>query len=353
MLTNLHLLFLLGRPLGPCYALAMRIRESLYTHGWLRQQSLDIPVISVGNLVLGGTGKTPTVYHLAKFLLQQGYHPAIISRGYKGKARRSVNIVSDGVSLFLTPEMAGDEPCMLAEALAGVPVLTGVRRIHPCRYAAEEFHADVLILDDGFQHLSVKRDIDLVLFDATDLVGNGRVFPGGTLREPESALDRSNLFLITGINEKNRQSATRFSEWLQKRFPARPVFFASHGFPTLQCPDKPESEHESYGSFFAFCGIANPGRFQTSLDVLQLPQSGFLTFPDHVRYTQDMVADICKKAADTGAVRLVTTQKDFVKLKNLGSPLPRYVVEVGLHIEDGFNHAITKLLRKLKQPVPF
>lgn len=350
MLKDLQLLFLLGRPLGPCYGLAMQIREGLYTRGWLCQHSLKVPVISVGNLVLGGTGKTPTVAHLAQFLLQQGYHPAIISRGYKGKARDRVNLVSNGRTLFLTPEMAGDEPCMLAEELSGVSVLTGVRRIHPCRFAVNELHADVLILDDGFQHLSVKRDIDIVLFDATDLIGNGRVFPGGRLREPPSALHRGNFFLITGLNAENRPNAMRFSEWLQKRFPSRPIFFASHGFPRLQCRDDSGGENDPDGLFFAFCGIANPSRFQTSLKVLQLPHSGFLTFPDHVRYTQGMMTDICRKAAAAGATRLVTTQKDFVKLKNFDSPLPRHVVEVGLQVEDGFNTTIINLLQKLKQP---
>ena len=202
MLKKLRVLFFFGRPFGPLYGLVMRFREKLYSFGFLQQKSFSVPVISIGNLVLGGTGKTPTVCYLAKFLVQQGYHPAIISRGYGGNAKLKVNVVSDGQTIFLSPDLAGDEPFMLAEALPGVPVLTGKRRIAPCLCAIKDYNADVLILDDGFQHLAVKRNVDIVLFDGTGLVGNTRIFPGGPLREGLSALNRCNALMITGINQK-------------------------------------------------------------------------------------------------------------------------------------------------------
>lgn len=320
----------------------------MYEHGLFRQNSLPVPVISVGNLVLGGTGKTPTVRHLAKILLQQGFHPAIISRGYGGKSQQKVNVVADGRSIFLMPEQAGDEPYMLAEALPGVPVLTGTRRLHPCRRAIEDYNADVLILDDGFQHLAVRRDLDFVLFDATVLTANKTVFPGGILREPESALYRCDAFIITGITTKNKGQAEQFGEYLRSQFSGKQVFFASLGDLTLQCSDLQTTLPSPEESFFAFCGIANPERFQESLNTTAIRQSGFLALPDHVHYNQAMMTDICRQAVASGARHLVTTHKDFVKIKNFDSPLPRYVAEIHLQVADDFNHFVIKSLQEFK-----
>jgi tetraacyldisaccharide 4'-kinase len=350
MLKSLQLLFFFGRPLGPFYGLAMKIRAKMYELGLFRQNSLPVPVISVGNLVLGGTGKTPTVRHLAKILLQQGYHPAIISRGYGGTLKQKANVVSDGRNIFLTPDQAGDEPYMLAEALPGVPVLTGTRRFHPCRRAIEDYNADVLILDDGFQHLAVRRDLDFVLFDATVLIGNKRIFPGGILREPLSALHRCNAFVITGITIKNKEQAEQFSELLKCQFPEKPIFFASLGDLTLQCSDLEAAVPSPEEPFFAFCGIANPGRFQDSLKTMAIKQSGFLALPDHVRYNQAMMTDICRQAVASGANHLVTTHKDFVKIKNFASPLLRFVLDICLQAMDDFDPFVIKSMQELKQP---
>lgn len=350
MVNNLELLFLLGRPFSPFYGLAMKARATMYTKGVLRRHRLPVPVISVGNLVLGGTGKTPTVRHLAEFLLRQGYRPAIISRGYGGKAGRKVNLVSDGHTLLLLPEEAGDEPYMLADALPGVPVLTGTRRIFPCRQAVDEYHADILILDDGFQHLAVRRDIDIILFDGSHLAGNSRIFPGGVLREPVSALNRGDAFLITGITEHNRLKAERFAGILRSRFAAKPVFFASLDTCRIHCPDQALSGiRPSEQLFFAFCGIANPLRFKESLDSMAILPTGFLALPDHVRYNQALMDDICRQASASGASQLITTQKDYVKIKDLDSPLRRNILEIRCRAESGFDLFITKSLENSKK----
>lgn len=316
----------------------MRIREKLYQKGILHQYSLPVPVISVGNLVMGGTGKTPTVRYLANLLVLQGYQPAIISRGYRGKAKQRVNVVSDRKTIFLSPELAGDEPYMLAESLPGVPVLTGTRRIYPCLHAIENFQADVLLLDDGFQHLAVQRDIDIVLFDGTSLAGNQRVFPGGTLREPVSALGRCDAFLLTGIREQNKDNARKFAAFLTAKFPEKTVFYATTSKLSIQCPDK----HISSGAvpeepIFAFCGIANPYRFEESLKNIGIRLNGFLALPDHVNYTQETMVDICEKALASGAKRLVTTKKDFVKLQKINSQLVCYVTEIEFHGDADFD----------------
>lgn len=348
MINNLEMLFLLGRPFSPLYGLAMKTRAAVYKKGLLRQHSLPVPVISVGNLVLGGTGKTPTVRHLAEFLLQRGYRPAIISRGYGGRAGGAVNLVSDGQSLLLPPEEAGDEPYMLADALPGVPVLTGTRRIFPCRRAVEEYQADILLLDDGFQHLAIRRDIDLVLFDGSHLAGNSRIFPGGVLREPVSALNRCDAFLITGMTEHNRTTAERFAALLRGRCPLKPVYFAALDTCRIRCPDRDLGEElPPEERFFAFCGIANPARFAESLAGLAIVPTGFLALPDHVRYNRQLLNDICRQATASGARQLITTRKDHVKIKDFPSPLPRNILDIRCRPESGFDLFIAKALENL------
>jgi tetraacyldisaccharide 4'-kinase len=350
MLKGLDLLFFLGRPFGPLYSVAMKTREKLYTSAVFRQQSLSVPVISIGNLMLGGTGKTPTVQHIAKLLLKQGYHPAIISRGYGGKAKEAVNVVSDGKSVFLSPELAGDEPHMLARSLPGIPVLTGIRRIIPCRYSIDNLQCDVIILDDGFQHIAVKRDIDIVLFDSATLAGNSRVFPGGPLREPSSALNRCHAFLLTGENATNQERAKKFSHLLQQRFTNRPVFISSLESYKLVGQNDTIAEESESKKIFGFCGIANPSRFEKSLIQLGVKLAAFQALKDHVSYNQTLVSRLCKKADECGAEWLVTTEKDYVKLQNFNFDLPLYVLQVQHKVDELFDLFLLdslKLLQKL------
>ena len=166
------------------YGAAVALRNHLYDRELLRTAKLPCPVVSVGNLTVGGTGKTPTVILLAALLKEHGHRPAVLSRGYGGHAKASVNVVSDGNRILLGWREAGDEPVLIAGALPGVPVLTGPKRFLTGRAAVERFGADVLILDDAFQHRSLFRDIDIVLIDAARPFGNGFLLPRGPLREP-------------------------------------------------------------------------------------------------------------------------------------------------------------------------
>lgn len=346
MSNRLNLLFSLGRPFSPLYGLAMKVRENCYARGLFRSHSLPVPVISVGNLVLGGTGKTPTVIYLAKLLQARGYRPAIISRGYRGKAKGRTNTVSDGSGILLDPRQAGDEPYMLARSLPGVPVLTGKLRLHPGRWAVEQLHADILILDDGFQHLALKRDIDLALFDGSTLAGNSRVFPGGVLREPVSALQRCSAFVLTGITEHNRQQAGRFGDLLRSRFGAKPVFYSSLGHYALRNPAGTAATASAHKVFFGFCGIANPKRFKESLRTMGIAQAGFMSLPDHISYSQTLVDEICARALAAGATHLVTTAKDHVKIERLRLALPLEILEIAAQHESAFDEFILKSIHR-------
>lgn len=319
----------LGRPLSPLYSLTMRLREQFYRNRVLSSCLLPVPVISIGNLLVGGTGKTPLVQHLARLLQQNGFQPAVISRGYGGATKERINVVSDGDKVLLDAAYVGDEPRMLAETLPGVPVLTGVVRRLPAAKAVE-MGADVLLLDDGFQHLALRRNLDLVLFNADKLAGNSRVFPGGELREPVRALYRSHAFVLTGADEDNIERAARFRVLLQEKFPGRPVFFSSSRAVRLVRQEmdgsRIETAEEEVASrcCLAFCGIARPEGFQKTLEQVGIEPAVFQALPDHHAYTERAVSQLVRAAEQAGADCLLGTEKDLVKLRGFAVKLPLY-----------------------------
>jgi tetraacyldisaccharide 4'-kinase len=314
---------------------------------------MPVPVISVGNLTLGGTGKTPIVCHLAAFLQQQGYKPAIISRGYGGVVGEKVNIVSDGKNILLSATQAGDEPVMMAARLSGIPVLTGIVRALPCQYAVRKFGCDILILDDGFQHLAVKRDINLVLFDGTTLAGNSRIFPGGDLREPVKALNRADIFVLTSVNQDNQERVDKFTHLLQDRFPHIPTTTTGYSYQHLQYQQQVIEPTKLPSPLYAFCGIANPHRFFNTLKNEDIPIVGQQMLNDHQPYTDKILAKINNKARKKGAKALITTEKDYTKLAHLQCTLPIYTLCMSVNNTDKLDEFIDqRLLATLKNHPP-
>jgi len=337
----LAVLFLVGRIFSPGYSLVMVLRAFLYRKNiLLKSQHLSVPVISIGNLTLGGTGKTPMVRYVTRLLLDRGLRPAIVSRGYGGKATGAVNVVSDGAKILLTPDMAGDEPFMLAEALPGVPVLTGPERVKVARHAIQEFGVNRIVMDDGFQHLAVSRDLDLVLFSARTLLGNGRVFPGGPLREPLSALGRAHGFVITGVDSGNRSSVDDFQRRLQGAFPEKPVFAGEYlpaGIWHSRQGKAVTLAEAREMAVFAFAGIANPDSFRQTLRQEGFSLVGFKEFRDHHGYTAQDVAVLVTAAQAHGAKALITTEKDFVKLRPFFAEFPILALTIELRMDQGFD----------------
>ena len=329
MSQNFSLLYFLGRPFSPLYTAVMKTRELFYRKGIKRQHKLDVPVISVGNLTMGGTGKTPVVSAVAAMMLEKGYKPAVVSRGYGGNAGNKVNVVSNGKEVLLSSAEAGDEPRFLAERLPGVQIFTGIIRILPCRHAVEKAGCDLIILDDGFQHLAVKRDIDLVLFSAASLAGNSRVFPGGDLREPVSALKRCDAFIITGVTDALQERAGKFKALLCERFPNTPVFFSEYIAKQALEADGTEHELKSLPTpLFAFCGIGQPPLFEQSLVDAGLTLSGFMPLKDHQQYTPSLITKINKQAVASGAQGIITTEKDLVKIRSSQFELPLFSLQM-------------------------
>lgn len=336
----LSFLFIFGRIFSPLYSLAMRIRQTLYARGILTSIRLPVPVISVGNLTLGGTGKTPMVIYLSR-LLAKHCRPGIVSRGYGGKSQQPINLVSDGKQIFLSAQEVGDEPMLLAQSLAGVAVVTCRKRANGGAYLAEHGLADLLILDDGFQHLALQRDLDLVLFSAQAPAQSMWVFPGGWLREPHSALLRANCFILTGVESEHEEQTVTFRSWLQENYPKTPIYEGRYEPVKLYCQEQGEVEIKALQgtSLFAFCGIANPQSFRQTLE-RNFSIQGWQAFADHHPFTQADIEGLVAQALAQGCSGLITTEKDFVKMKDMTIPLPLWVLAVELRMGPGFDRFV-------------
>ncbi|MHB9097458.1 MAG: tetraacyldisaccharide 4'-kinase [Syntrophales bacterium] len=302
------------------YRNAVAARNRLYDRGLLRQEKLPCPVISVGNLTVGGTGKTPTVILLATMLREKGRRPAVLSRGYGGSTQARVNTVSDGKRILTGWRQSGDEPVLIARAVPGVPVLTGPRRILTGRVAMERFGADVLILDDAFQHRALFRDLDIVMLDAARPFGNGSLLPRGPLREPQEALRRAHLLIWTGGTER---------EPSPQGIPPLPAFRGLHQPRELveAATGRVLPLTELRGvKVCAFAGIGSPEAFRQSLTASGAQVVAFQAFPDHHPYISADLEALRSWAGKCGAERIVTTEKDGVRLVDF----PAFLAEVSL-----------------------
>ena len=282
---------------------------------------LPCPVVSVGNITVGGTGKTPMVILLAKLLREKGHRPAVLSRGYGARTKAPVNIVSDGNRILIGWHEAGDEPVLIASSVSGIPVLTGPRRFLTGRAALGHLGADVLILDDAFQHRALYRDIDIVLIDAARPFGNGRLLPGGPLREPAKALGRAHLLIRTGSSREPESSLPEIPEMPSFRGFHRPLGVVEGKTGRLLPAASLQGQ-----KVCAFAGIGRPEAFRRSLNELDSEIVSFRPFPDHHPYSRADLDSLRRLAAKTGADRIVTTEKDGVRLADF----PDFLTEVSL-----------------------
>ncbi|MCB2181124.1 MAG: tetraacyldisaccharide 4'-kinase [Desulfobulbaceae bacterium] len=350
MSESLRILFGFGRFFSPFYSFAMSMRAAFYKKGVFSQHTLPVPVISVGNLTLGGTGKTPMTLFLAK--LVAAYKPVIVSRGYAGGAKGEVNVVSDHHNILMDARNAGDEPYCLAQSLPGVPVLTSKKRIQGGQYAVDYLQAGSVILDDGFQHLALHRDVNIALFKVDSFLGNNRVFPGGDMREPLKALNRADCFVLTCVDDDNRARAEAIRKALLGKFPDIPVFMAEYKAVSLtmgEGSDIPVSDMTD--SLFGFCGLAYPASFQKSLKLAGLTTVGFQGFKDHCPYFAPELKFLKKQIANCEGVQgLITTEKDMVKLTGKDLGLPLYALRMEMVPEESLSDFVLKKLSALVVP---
>lgn len=343
----LHLVPVYGllRLVSVLYALGQRVRAGLYRQNIFRTRRLDCRVISIGNLTLGGTGKTPTVMMVADILRRQGFKPAILSRGYGGQSQASVNVVNDGQQTLLSPEVVGDEPVMMAQRLKDIPVLTGRMRYETGKYAIDHLGANVLILDDGYQHLPLHRDLNILLCDATHPFGNGVVFPAGELREPLSALDRADMICLT--RSRGDDATDRIDGRNRKRVPVIKTGLRVQSVIEVSSGEEMAIETLQDQPVAAFCGIAHPLDFFQTLEQVSVRIVSRNAFPDHHDYSADTLQAIDDGAKHAGVNCIVTTEKDAVKLKGHAFGLPVYAVRVALEILEGQEKLDQLLSKKL------
>jgi tetraacyldisaccharide 4'-kinase len=311
-------------------------REWLYRRGVLRSRGVPAVVVSVGNLTVGGTGKTPATELAAATLASLGRRPAIVSRGYRRRSR-GVQIVADTASIRLDPEDAGDEPFLLARRLPGVPVVVGANRHEAAALAVERFGVDAVVLDDAFQHRTLRKDLEIVMVRAEMPWGNGQLLPRGPLREPLTALARADLVIATGVSGPDQACAVQ--ESIGRYASHVPVLTATYTPAKCWRAGRMEPiglERLSGLRVLAFAGIASPDSFARTLKDLGAVVEDVVAFDDHHWYSAPDIARLDARAGRVGVDALVTTEKDWVRLRGLPLPeRPLHVVSVTLDLVTG------------------
>ena len=294
-------------PLSAIFGACVAVRNALYDRGILKARRLECPVISVGNISVGGSGKTPFVIALGRLLKERGIEFDVLSRGYRRRGAGVAIVDPNG-----SPDQFGDEPLLIARKLH-VPVIVGTSRYEAGLLAERQFASRLHLLDDGFQHRGLHRDFDIVMLPASDM--EDRLLPGGRLREPRSALRRADALVVTGqLAVQKNVAAPKNVVWRARR---------------------QMSIAGIEGKAIAFCGIARPEQFFSGLCDLGIEIAEKVSFPDHHRYTEEDTARLLELKTRAGAKILITTEKDLINLGSLaGSLEPLQAAEVVLSLED-------------------
>jgi tetraacyldisaccharide 4'-kinase len=331
--------------LSRLYGAGVALRLALYRRGFFTVRSAARPVVSVGNVAAGGTGKTPFVRWLAGELLRRGHSPSILTRGY-GRTSRGTVVVSDGRGTLASVAASGDEPALLARALPTVPIVADARRVvAAARAETLGVRVDLHLLDDGFSHVGLSRDVDIVLLDATAPDAGGGLLPAGLLREPLAALARADLIVVTKTEQADPAPALEIARCFA---PGVPVFRARTE--VLGIRDREGRDVDSAdlpaGTTLAVAGIARPDAFRATLRAMGIDPAGFLAFRDHEPYGPVATGRVEKALEETGATAVVTTEKDALKLDAvLRAPVFRVAVEARV-VEPSFVPEVLSLLSR-------
>lgn len=339
------------------YGAAVAVRNAAFEAGLLRQVAVGVPVLSVGNMTAGGTGKTPLVEYLVRRCLERGRKVAVVSRGY-GRVSSGVVVVSDGIDLRATAAEGGDEPVQVARKFPRVIVVVGERRVHAAQIAVKKFGADVVVMDDGFQHRYLRRNLDIVVVHGGRKLSEEPLLPLGRRREPLRALGRSGFVVVSRVADGTamQRAMGDLSQWYHGA--AAAMYSEPDG---ILAPSGEQvnvaSLHEGTG--FAFCGIGDPEEFLLTLKALGIRITAHAWFPDHHPYTAADLKDIISKSTQHGASFLITTEKDHARLNELASlkgpavdALPLYHLRIAARIVEGeqdFLRAVDRCLTPAAQ----
>jgi tetraacyldisaccharide 4'-kinase len=295
------------------YIIIISLRNFLYSKGWLKAHTVSVPVISIGNITTGGTGKTPLVIWLCKFLQNNDISCAILTRGYK--THTQTRATSDG------RQATTDEPAIFTKSCPKAKIIINPDRVAGAAKAVNDFDAKVLIMDDGFQHRRLHRDLDIVAIDAMCPFGYGKILPAGLLREPVTSLKRADAVVITKCNQIHEAQSARLEEKLLRINPDMIIAKSIHK-PTCAksiSGEKINLEKLKDKRIFAFCGIGNPDAFFSTIKGLGANLIDSRVYNDHHQYTDNCLADIYEQAQRLNADLILTTQKDWTKIASLVS----------------------------------
>jgi tetraacyldisaccharide 4'-kinase len=326
--------------LSGLYLGGLKVRRAAYDAGLARAKRVDAKVVSIGNITTGGTGKTPATIYFAREYLARGLRVVVLSRGYgRSTPADTPLVVSDGIDILLSPAESGDEPRLiaekLAEKLAGVPVVVCGDRVRGAELAIEKFGAELILLDDGFQHAAIARDEDIVLIDCANPFGFGKLLPRGLLREPLSALKRATRFVLTRADGCD---CTDTIAALRGINPDAPVNRSRHnpvGLVTLDGERREELDSISGGKVLAVSSIGNPEAFEKTLSRLGADVARSLRFADHHDYTDADADNIMAAAKESGAEYIIGTEKDGVRLRTVSNaPKDMLLLEIEFEMMD-------------------
>ncbi len=331
--------------LSHVYSSAVALRGRLYDSGILKTRRLGVPVLSVGNLTVGGSGKSPLVARIARLLAGRGIRPAVVSRGYGGAHKGDATVVSEGHGPLVDARTGGDEPVMLALQLAGapggIPVIVSRRRYDGGRKALSAFGVDCIVLDDGFQHRALARDLDLLLMDGSDPFGNGRVLPAGPLREPVAAMARAGALVVTRSDRATPAARDAIGRAASAYNPQAPIFQC-----TLRATRLMDVGRARTGSLeplrgarvYCFAGIARPEAFFLDAAAAGAEIVGTRAFPDHHRFSPEDLRGLTSASSRASADLLLTTEKDAARLGTSSLPeLFAMMVEASIEEERAFS----------------
>jgi len=314
---------------------AISLRNTAYRRGWMKTRRLSCPVISVGNLSVGGTGKTPLVVLVAKVLLSGGYRPSILTRGYGRRRGKDLIVLDPGSDLVFDPRVVGDEPAVLSRALPEIPIIVSADRYRAGRLAERGYHSSVHLLDDGFQHLALSRDLDVVLLDVTRASASLELLPAGRMREPFSALERAHWVVLT---RTELADGSGLQARVQAANPRARIFHCSTKFSGLADVRNGLVEpHDNllHKRIAAFCGVGNPAAFFGDLRVWGFEVLAEQAFGDHHVYNHQELDKFVALAQRGGAEAILTTEKDRMNLpRNWFPDLPLFVCRAEAEIAE-------------------
>ena len=318
-------------PISWLYGFIIWLRNKLYDKKWIKSYSFSKPIISIGNITTGGTGKTPLVIYLAQLIIKNGKRPGIISRGY-GRKSKGLKIVHDGKKIKLNSQESGDEPYLTALTLQNIPVIVSEKRVDGIKLLIDYFFVDIIIMDDGFQNRKIIRDLDIITISSFDKKSDYKLLPYGNLREPYKNINRADCIIYT--KTENNQLPNIHTEFkLFNNIPYTLSYFNYILFKYVNA--KYKKTFVPNNEVFIFCGIAQPESFIKYVKNLSINIGGIRLYNDHQKYTPQVIENLIKQIKTKKITSIITTEKDLVKLPDIFlKSFDVYIIKIDMYFKN-------------------